>query len=240
MRVRKNGWEIQSMKISKRLKHIIALVPKDARLADIGSDHAFVPIKLAQTGQIDFAIASEVAAGPLDISKENIAAQGVSAKVQTRLGSGFDPFTPADKLNTFVIAGMGGELITSLLEAADFALLQPATLILEPNNQEHLVRQWLNQHQMAISQEEIVAEDNHYYEIIVARYQAEVKPLSATDLQFGPRLRRQKSAVFVDKWTHRLQVDEQVLAQLSAAKTVDFTRVRELEQDVKAIEGVLA
>ena len=122
------------MKISKRLQQISALIPKASRIADIGSDHAFVPIMAVETGCSSFAIASEVAPGPLGISQQNIQAAGLSDKIQTRLGDGLAAIQVEDRIDTFIIAGMGGELIVHILAAADPALLKATHLILEPNN----------------------------------------------------------------------------------------------------------
>ena len=104
--------------LEERLAQICKMVDPQSRVADIGTDHAYLPIALVEEGKIDFAIASDVAAGPLDNAKQDIAQAGLEDKIETRLGSGLETLKSSDQIDTVVIAGMGGKLMTNLLEAA--------------------------------------------------------------------------------------------------------------------------
>ena len=102
--------------LEERLAQIGKMVDPESRLADIGTDHAYLPIALVKEGKIDFAIASDVAAGPLNNAKQDIEEAGLEEKIETRLGSGLATLRTEDQIDTVVIAGMGGKLMTNLLE----------------------------------------------------------------------------------------------------------------------------
>ena len=103
--------------LSKRLAHLAALNNDGRRIADIGTDHAYLPIYLAQTGQIDFAVASDIGAGPVAIAKANIHDAGMVDRIVVRQADGLAGLTAADALDTIYIAGMGGQLIESIIDA---------------------------------------------------------------------------------------------------------------------------
>ena len=99
-----------------RLNTLAKMVDPGSRVADIGTDHAYLPIELVKNGKIDYAIASDVAEGPLENAKNDIAAAGLTEQIETRLGSGLETVTDADQIDTVVIAGMGGKLMIFLIE----------------------------------------------------------------------------------------------------------------------------
>ena len=141
-----------------RLNRLAEMVDPDSRLADIGTDHAYLPILLVESGKISHAIASDVAAGPLENAKTDIASAGLSDQIETRLGSGLETIKESDQIDTVVIAGMGGKLMVNLLsEAASRGVYYP-TLVLEANIGESTVRRWLMANKYEIVAEDIVYE----------------------------------------------------------------------------------
>ncbi|MCD2255821.1 tRNA (adenine(22)-N(1))-methyltransferase [Agrilactobacillus fermenti] len=227
------------MKLSDRIQKLIDFVPAQARLADIGTDHAFVPIEVIKMGMANFAIATDIGAGPLNIARDNVEAAGLAEKIQLRLGNGLAPIQYEDHINTFVIAGMGGELIRQILATAPKPLLKNVTLILEANNQEALVRQWLSDQQIQIVNETILFEDGHYYEFIIADTRKKSMPLTQIDIQYGPILARQQSLTFRQKWQHQLLIKNKILKQLTQSQTVPLDKVRQTELAIKSIEELL-
>lgn len=232
---------LQPVHLTKRLTAIAQQVPQGSRLADIGSDHALVPIHLVQTGQIQFAIAGEVIPGPLSRATQAIKAAKLTQQIQPRLADGLAAIQPADQVDTVVIAGMGGQLICDILAAGQPHKNGIQRLILEPNIQEDLVRQWLGAHRYQIVAETIVAEDQHVYEIIVAELTAKVIQYSPAALKFGPCLMQEKSQVFRAKWRHRYETNEKIEANLRnnargdqsqklAALTVENKMIQEVWQ----------
>ncbi|WP_310652544.1 tRNA (adenine(22)-N(1))-methyltransferase [Lactobacillus jensenii] len=225
--------------LETRLAHLAAMVDENTRLADIGTDHAYLPIDLVKSGKIQFAIASDVAKGPLDNAKTDILEAGLSNQIQTRLGSGLETIKPEDKIETVVIAGMGGKLMTDLLEAAKEKDELYPTLILEPNIGEPGVRKWLMGHNYQIIQEEIIDTAGHIYELIKAILTDKMHQLSDKEILFGPFLLKEKNSVFIKKWTNQLAYQKQLLVNLNKAKNKDMTRISEVEQRIKFIEGEL-
>lgn len=225
--------------LETRLAHLAAMVDENTRLADIGTDHAYLPIDLVKSGKIQFAIASDVAKGPLDNAKTDILEAGLSNQIQTRLGSGLETIKPENKIETVVIAGMGGKLMTDLLEAAKEKDELYPTLILEPNIGEPGVRKWLMEHNYQIIQEEIIDTAGHIYELIKAILTDKMHQLSDKEILFGPFLLKEKNSVFIKKWTNQLAYQKQLLVNLNKAKNKDMTRISEVEQRIKFIEGEL-
>lgn len=218
-----------------RLNKLAEMVDPGSRLADIGTDHAYLPIKLVEEGKVDFAIASDVAAGPLQNAKTDIAQAGLDQQIATRLGSGLETLKDEDRIDTVVIAGMGGKLMVSLLEEAAGRGKYYPTLILEPNIGENRVRQWLEEHDYQIVAEDLVAEAGHTYELIKAKQTGEKHPLTAKEKDFGPLLLKQKGPVFLAKWTRQLAYYQQLLANLNKAKQKDADRIADLERLIKDI-----
>jgi len=95
-----------------RLNTLAQMVDPGSRVADIGTDHAYLPIELVKNKQINYAIASDIAKGPLQNAKNDIAEAGLQNKIETRLGPGLSTVNHNDDIDTVVIAGMGGKLIT--------------------------------------------------------------------------------------------------------------------------------
>ncbi|HAT55745.1 MAG TPA: tRNA (adenine(22)-N(1))-methyltransferase TrmK, partial [Lactobacillus sp.] len=119
--------------LSKRLAAVASYVPKSARIADIGSDHAYLPVYLAKRNQIAFAVAGEVVDGPFENAVSEIAAQRLTDKIDARLGDGITVLRPEDRIDTIVIAGMGGTLISDILERGWQHLSGQERLVLQPN-----------------------------------------------------------------------------------------------------------
>lgn len=100
--------------INKRLLRVCSFV-KGRRLADIGSDHAYLPIYLAKKNKIDYAIAGEIVKGPHEISKKNVAEEKVSDVVECRKAAGLKAIELEDNIEVITICGMGGRLISDIL-----------------------------------------------------------------------------------------------------------------------------
>ena len=187
---------MEKIKLSKRLQAVADFVPAGARLADIGSDHAFLPTYLVQAGKIDFAVAGEVVAGPFQIAQNHVKEASLHNNIYVKLANGLAAVDLADQVDTIVIAGMGGILIADILEQGLDKLAPVKRLILQPNNHESVLRQWLFEHNFAIQAEQIILEAGKFYEMMVAEPAQNLTGLSKTDLAFGPYLSKEKSPVF--------------------------------------------
>ncbi|WP_338080181.1 class I SAM-dependent methyltransferase [Companilactobacillus mishanensis] len=226
--------------LSKRLQAVASMVDPKTRLADIGSDHAYLPVDLISKDIIDFAIAGEVAPGPMSRSQADITKFGYDEKIKVRLGDGLAVIKAEDDIQTVVIAGMGGILISDILSRATKEQLSNVkTLILQPNIGEPLVRQWLVKNSFEIIDEDIVEEDNHVYEIIKASFTTNKVELSESEYLMGPILIHKHSAVFIDKWTHKLNSYQKAVANMKNAKSIDEAKITQMNDYIKYIEEIL-
>ena len=137
-------------RLSKRLRAVAAFVQQGSRLADVGSDHAYLPLFLVEKGIIDYAVAGEVVQGPYQSALTNVAQAGKEKLIQVRLANGLSAIESSDQIDTITIAGMGGRLIADILEAGMDKLVGVQRLILQPNNREDELRIWLQEQDFQI------------------------------------------------------------------------------------------
>lgn len=225
--------------LNLRLNTLAKMVDPNSRVADIGTDHAYLPIELVKEGKINYAIASDIAQGPLKNAADDIKEAGFADKIETRLGAGLETVTAADKIDTVVIAGMGGKLMSQILEDAWQNGFKFKNLVLEPNIGEPGVRTWLMNHQYQILAEDLIAEAGHTYELIKAKYTAKTVPLTREELFFGPFILKEKNDVFYQKWTGQLAYHKKLLVNLNKARQKDLNRIHQVEEEIELIEGEL-
>lgn len=222
-----------------RLNTLAKMVDENTRLADIGTDHAYLPIELVKEGKINFAIASDIAAGPLQNAKDDIQEAGLQDKIETRLGAGLETIKHEDKIDTVVIAGMGGKLMSQILEDADQNGFKFKNLVLEPNIGEAGVRIWLMNHNYKILDEDLIAEAGHTYELIKAELVKEKASLTEEEIFFGPFILKEKNPVFYQKWQGQLNYYKKLLVNLNKARQKDNKRIEQVKRNIELIEGEL-
>ena len=226
--------------LSKRLQAVYQMVDTNTRVADIGSDHAYLPVELIEKKVSTYAIAGEVAPGPMSRSKEDVDKFGLSEQIDVRLGDGLAVIKESDDIDTVTIAGMGGILIQSILtRATPEQLSNVKTLILQPNIGEPLVRHWLVENDFAIVDENIVEEDHHVYEIIKANKVDAPVALTEPEFLMGPVLMKKKTPTFVAKWQHKLNSYHKAVANMKHAKQLDQAKIDVMNQYIKYIEEIL-
>lgn len=221
-------------KLSKRLAAVAAYVPKNSRLADVGSDHAYLPLFLVEKGHIDFAVAGEVVQGPYQSALANVTQASKQEQIQVRLANGLAAIDSSDQIDTITIAGMGGRLIADILSAGMAKLANVQRLILQPNNREDELRIWLEENGFQIVAEEMVVENQKFYEILVVE-QGQMT-LNQLEKRFGPYLMQEKSADFIAKWQNEARKLSQSLEKVPSDHQDDITLLRE---KIKAIKEVL-
>lgn len=157
------------MKLTDRLLKIASLVTKGKKVADIGTDHGYIPVYLLNKGDIDYAILADVNKGPLENAKKEVRHNGLMDKVDLRLGSGIEVLEK-NEVDEIIIAGMGGILISELLEAKKEVAHSLDKLILQPMQAQNELRKYLLNNGYEILDEVLVKEDFRLYEIIIAKY----------------------------------------------------------------------
>ena len=226
--------------LSARLACVASLVPAGARVADIGSDHAYLPAALVLDGKIDFAIAGEVVKGPYENAVHEIKGHQLEGQVIPRLADGLAAIEPADKVDTITIAGMGGSLIASILEKGKDKLTEIKRLVLQPNVGESQLREWLMNNHYQIMTEKIIEEDNHIYEIIVAEPSVVPFRYSKYELDFGPFLLENKGPIFKKKWQEYLQREAHVIDQMQKAQQPPVKKINEINEFLSQVKEAIA
>ena len=230
---------MDAKQLSKRLATVGAFVQPGARVADIGSDHAYLPANLALNHQISYGVAGEVVRGPFENARHEIQTLGLTDRLVARLADGLAAIEPADRIDTVTIAGMGGPLIRHILEQGPTQLAGVQRLVLEPNVGEATVREWLAANQFQIVAERILAEDGHTYEILCADRVDHQVTYTTAEQMFGPFLLAEKSPVFIAKWQRELQRVNAAVAQMQRAKVIPEEQLALAHAKIKLIEGVL-
>lgn len=171
------------MELSKRLAIVKSLVPKGARLLDVGSDHAFLPIALLKEGLISEAVVTDINKGPLERGKENFGRLFPHAKVSFVLSDGFDK-VDRGAADTAAICGMGGLLIADIIKRAG-PKAKEMLLLLQPMSHQNDLRRFLWDEGFAIEDELFALEGDKAYVIFKVRFCGEKTEFSYPDLFLG-------------------------------------------------------
>ena len=155
--------------LDARLAQVAAFVRKGSRLADIGTDHAFLPVELVRQGVCTYAIASDVKKGPVAAATRTVEEAGVTDIINIRLGSGLETVKP-DEVDDIVIAGMGGETIAMILNDAPWVKDERYRLVLQPMTRAEKLRRYLWENGFEILNEAVVQDSRHWYVVIHAAF----------------------------------------------------------------------
>ena len=168
------------MDVSKRIEFIIENLEKVDTLADIGTDHGYVPLIALERELCEKAIACDINKDPLDKARLNAILEGVGDEIEFRLGGGFEPLNVSEA-NEVVIAGMGGNLIRDIIlediekvKLYDFLILQPA------QNPE-VLREFLYNNNFEILNEDLILDDGKFYELFKVKYNENAKKINIKD-----------------------------------------------------------
>lgn len=231
--------------ISNRLEALVAMVTPGYTVADVGCDHGFLSMALVGRGIAPSAIAMDLRPGPLGHATENIAREGLSERIETRLSDGFSKLHLGEA-ESIVVAGMGGRLLIHILEEGDAIAQAAQELILQPQSEIPLVRHYLVDHGYRILGEEMLQEDGKYYVLMKVAPQAtgrgELLAEREADFLYGKLLLRGKHPVLRDYLQWEIGLKESILGKLSAKEEAHSGRLQEvreaLEQLHRALEEV--
>lgn len=170
-----------------RLRAAADMVPYGSRLADIGSDHAYLPIALCLENRIEYALASDINEGPVSAAVANIHKNGLDGRIVAVKADGLDKardFHP----DCITVLGMGGELIVSILDKADWVRDEGITLVLQPMTHPEILAKYLAKNGFAVTDETIVCDggrDDRIYRIICAKYDGKQRELTDGEALVG-------------------------------------------------------
>lgn len=202
--------------MTPRLLSIADCVSQNAKVADIGTDHAYIPIYLVQKGRISSALAMDINRGPLFRAENNIAKFQLQENIKTRLSDGIKGLN-AGEADEIIIAGMGGILISEILEAKKELLTEEVRLILQPMTAAEEVRKYLHRNGFCITEERLAKEGNKIYQILTAQIGSmEIK--KEADYYISPYLLANRVPLTKEFLEFRIREFEKILAGLVAAK----------------------
>ena len=212
------------VKISERLRTAAGLIGEGERLADVGTDHGYVPIYLVERKHIPSAIAMDIRTGPLERAREHIRMYGMEDYIQTRLSDGVAALKPGEA-DTILIAGMGGGLVKHILESGRVICEQAHGLVLQPQSELPKVRRFLMENGYVTEREEMVMEDGKYYPMMRVHFDASAVSHTDSFTEEHPVL------LAYLRWEAQIQQD--ILTQLSGQPATEQIAAR--IDDVKQI-----
>lgn len=153
--------------LGSRLLALAKQISLGDRVADIGTDHGLIPVYLAKKGISNRVIATDVSVESLQKARDLVKKESLENIIETRVGFGLQVITPGE-IDTIIIAGLGGILIRAILEEGIHVLKSASKVILQPMNNQKLVRRWLVAQGFAFRDEVLVKEGKYLYEILIA------------------------------------------------------------------------
>lgn len=228
------------MELSKRLSAVAGLVTEGVSVADIGTDHAYIPVYLAEQGRNQKIFAMDVNSGPLERAKAHIREHGLTDQIQTRLSDGLKALFPGEA-ELMIAAGMGGALTIQILQDAPEIAASICEFVLQPQSEIHKVRAYLNQNHYLLTEEEMVEEDGKYYPMMKLVH-GEESEYSELELYYGRLLLRKKHPVLFRYLLREKKLKEELVQKLRE-QSGEAARVRrkelqhELERNQKALEA---
>jgi len=219
------------MRLSKRLEQVAAFVPEGSRLADIGTDHGYVPIFLISEGKIDRALAMDVRKGPLARAGEHILEYGFQHRIETRLSDGLRMLRPGEA-DAVVIAGMGGELMIRIISEGRHVWDCVRVWILSPQSDLDKVRHFLADHGFLITEETMLTEDGKYYTVMRV-IRGTMKYAREIDYLYGNCLITAGHPVLADYLDKEISQAQMILEHLKEQDTESANqRIGELNREI--------
>lgn len=225
------------LKLSKRLETIASFVPAGSRIADVGTDHGYIPISLVERGTALSALAMDVRQGPLLRARAHVQERGLGDKISLRLGDGLSSLESGEA-DTVIIAGMGGELIIHIMEEGRRLWPEIGRWILSPHSEIFKVRRFLREAGFSIAREAMVKDEGKFYTVMEAlpAPPGDGEEPRAIDDLYGGYLIRRKDPVLKEYLKLEREKSEALLASLAGAGSGrGRERARELRCEIDRI-----
>lgn len=225
---------MENIKLNERLMTAVQFVREGSKLADIGTDHGYLPIFLILEGRISFAIAADINKGPLDKADENIHKYSLDGKIKTALCDGL---TRIDKreVDDIAIFGMGGELIVKILDEAPWLKDTSKRLILQPMTHPEKLRKYLADNGYRIIGEALSFDRGKIYQTICAEYDGIIREFDDITLLYGEYILKNGG----DLLSEQMEIDTKKLLRKIEGKRAggeDVSYEAELLENIKKIK----
>jgi tRNA (adenine22-N1)-methyltransferase len=226
------------MELGIRLKIIASMIDKCVKMADIGTDHAYIPIYLIKNTICDSAIASDINKGPVEKAKKNIQNENLEQKIQCRLGGGFSTIAPHE-VQIAVIAGMGGNLIRDIIEEDLDVFKTLDSCIVQPVQNPEVIREYIYRKGYKILEEELCIEDNKFYEIIKIKFDDNPISIDPIYYEIGQKLVDKKHPLIKEYIEYKLNKYSKVYSNLLESTENVKARKLEIENKINKLKELL-
>lgn len=230
--------------LSQRLQAVADLVGETGVVADVGTDHGYIPVFLVSSGKAKRAIAMDVNEGPLARAKEHIRQSGLEAQIEARLSDGLAALQPKEA-QAIVIAGMGGALMARILADGRKVARTAKHLVLQPQSELYFFRRFLLEEGYRIVEEDMVYEDGKFYSMMAVEtvspgMQANMGEMTDTELAYGPLLLAGSHPVLKQYLLRQREQKQKILENLRKNARQDASeRKMQLTKELAEIEEIL-
>ena len=226
------------MELSKRLQAVADLVTPGLKVADIGTDHGYIPIWLMEHKKASFAVAMDINKGPLEKARENIRLHGLTSYIETRLSDGMKNLK-AGEAESVVIAGMGGGLVMKILEDVKGKSLGIREWILQPQSEIQKVRTYLRESGYCIVAEDMVLDEGKFYPMMKV-IKGEPELYSEAELCYGKILLKNRNKVLEEFLKKELDIKTEIRNRLQNSDGENISRRKaELTKEIEVIREAL-
>ena len=231
-------------KLPNRLKGVASLIPCGKTVADIGTDHALIPIYLVQSGIALKVIASDINKAPFRRARTIVRLHGLEDLIDMRMGDGLKILKPGEA-ETIVISGLGGLTIIDILNASPEVLEKAETLVLSPATHESEVRHWLKDKGWQLADEELVEDHDRIYQILQATPEGKRQDENWTELEYevGPVILRKRHLLLKEYLSRKLKKYEKAVNNLRYSQSLQSAEKRKkilgLMEDIRKYMDLL-
>ena len=223
------------MELSNRLKFIAHNIDNCKNLIDVGSDHGYIPIYAVKNNICNNAIASDINVGPVEKAKMNVMFEGVSDKVDVRLGGGLST-VKVKEVEAVVIAGMGGNLIKDILETDMNKVKLYKFLVLQPAQNPEILREYLYNNGYDILCEDLCKDDGIFYELFKVKKSNSPKvEMDSIFYEISPYLLKNKHPLMKEYLEHKEEKYNRILSLIKDNSESANKRKKEIEEKLNLI-----
>lgn len=223
------------MDISKRLKCIENLIDSCEVVADIGTDHAYLPIDLIKQKICIRAIASDINRGPVQKARKNISQENMNKYIECRLGPGLSTIK-CNEANVLIIAGMGGNLIRDIVETGIDVFKTAEYAVLQPVQNPEILRKYIYERGFSVINEELCFDENKYYEIIKVKYDNKPRKLDDIDYEISKILFNNKHKLLKKYICYKIEKYGKILSNINDPGELAQERRIKLQEKLEKLE----
>lgn len=227
------------MELSERLNFIIKHIENTSVLADIGTDHGYIPLYALKNGICSKAIAVDINKEPLDKARLNAVLEGMGDELEFRLGDGLKALEK-DEVEIAIIAGMGGNLIRDILESQIEKVDSMKYLVLQPAQNPEVLREYLYNNNYEIISEDLCLDENIYYELFkVRRKEGEATGLDSIYYEVSPRLLMQKHPLMKEYLISKVENYKKIISFITESTINANERRKAIQEKIDVITNMI-